>query len=384
MRRVIFFFILLTLAIACGLLIANHPGLVQIETSGYHISMSLWVGVLLPLLFYATLHIAYRLIKGSLRAPKRVRYHFKEKRLHRSRRKQHMALLLHFRGQWQKAVRRWEQAAKTGQHPALHYLLAAACAAHTNDQDNCSKLLAKADKHHADAALIAIVKSWALIEAGSSSEASQHLLLHAEQPQAALALTHIALSNHKGGEALLYLKQAKPAISERKHHDLMKQAIHLRLSELSKEHNKDELTSLRRDYKRLFLSFPDLETAYLSALIDCGAHSDAQKRLLKLLKKEWRETLLPLLAQTEKDNTDALIQTSEDWLSEHPNSSALHAYLGELYLRARRSQKAISYLKQAHNTSPSANTAHLLGQAYSEVGSLEEALRWYAAGCSLD
>ena len=384
MRRLIFFLIIVALAIACGLLIANHPGLLQIEIGTYHISMSLWIGIVASLIGYAVMHIAYRLIKGSLRAPRRLRYHFKEKRLQRSRRKQSLALRFALRGQWKHAARRWEQAAKTNEHPALYHLLSAACATHINDQDVCEKQLLLAEKNGADEELVDLIKAYALIESGDTLEASQHLLIHAELPQAAFVLATLALNHHKGGEALVYLKQAKPAMSENKHEELLTQALLYRLSELSNELNAKDIESLRRDHKRLFSSNQALETACLNALIRCGSKDSAQKRMLKILKKEWREDLLSLLAETSKDNPDSLLRVSEEWLNKHPNSPGLHAYLGELYLHTRRSQKAITHLKQAHAASPSAKIAHQLGQAYSQVGSLEEALRWYAAGCDIE
>jgi|GEM_PF-1844328 len=383
MRRLILFLIIVALAIACGLLVANHPGLLQIEVGTYHISMSLWVGVVASLIGYAVIQIAYRLIKGSLRAPRRLRYHFKEKRLQRSRRKQSLALRFALRGQWRHAARRWEQAAKTNQHPALYHLLSAACATHINDQDTCDKQLQLAERNGADEELVDLIKAYALIESGDALEASQRLLIHAELPQAAFILATLSLNHQKGGQALVYLKQAKPAMSNNKHQELLAQALLYRLSELKNDSNVKDIEALRRDYKRLFSSNKTLETAFLKALITCGSIDSAQKRMLKTLKKEWREDLLPLLAKTSKENSEPLLRFSDGWLAEHPDSPQLHAYLGELYLHARRSQKAITHLKQAHTASPSAKIAHQLGQAYSQVGSLEEALRWYAAGCDV-
>ncbi len=384
MKRILSLLILLAIGIAGGLLVAHHPGMVRIDTSNYHISSSLWVAAIALLITALVLQAAYRLFFQSIQAPKRLKQYLRMKRARKARQYQDTAWRLMIQGYWADAALQYQKASKKSPSPSLSHLGSAYCWERVGNNVRAKKESLLADTCGGDTILIDISKAKQLLHEGNRKQALILLKRHHTTPSAALTLLFLALEEHRAEEAMEHLKHAKPTLSDSEYNNHYARILSQSLQHCTDDTHTKELQKLWRHHKRNIVDDPSLHAHYLSALARCGDALTAHKHATKALHKHWHEAYLRVFQKTAFNHLPASLNLAEQWLTQYPNTPSIHNVLGHLYLESGRYHKAVDHFKEAYAATKDPRTAYRLGQAYTQLGSMEEGIHWYAQGCLRD
>jgi HemY protein len=174
--RKLFFLILVALlaGVAIVALIETDPGYVLIAYGNYTLESSVWVGLLLLLLFTGLVYLLLRLVRKLMAGQNSLVSWLGSRKSRKAARMTTQGLISFIEGNWTKSRRQLLQGTKGNDAPLLNYLTAARASYRLNDQDKMREYLGAAEASEA--------------QAGIAVELTQaEMKLHAQQYEQALA-----------------------------------------------------------------------------------------------------------------------------------------------------------------------------------------------------
>jgi len=126
-----------------------------------------------------------------------------------------------------------------------------------------------------------------------------------------------------------------------------------------------------------------LREVYIASLIRTNKHEQAEKELVRELKRNWRAPLVKLYGLTEGPDTTRQLKRAEAWLGSRGEDPDLLLASARLCLRAELWGKARSYLETVIGIRPSPEVFKVYGRLLSQLGDTEGAADAFRDGLNL-
>jgi len=396
MRR-LFFLMLIALLAGVGVvaIIETDPGYVLVSYGNYTLETSLWVGLLLLLVFTLLVYAVVRLVRRLLAGQSSLVNWFGGRQAQRSSRLTTRGLINYIEGNWSKARQQLLKGVKGNETPLLNYLAAARASDSLNEPDKMREYLGAAEA--ADSGAIVAVEI---------TEAQIRLAAH-DYKQAASILARARRNAGKHPQVLKLLQEAYCGQGDwlsllellpelRKHRilpadvlDKLEHECQIRL--LSEPQTAEGEVEVGLDYvqKRWqalpanLKKDPELLQLYLQRLIELEAFDEAEKLTARALKHEWSDQLALLFGLIRGANPTRQLAHAEAWLAQHDSSAQLKLTLGRLAARNKLWGKARDYFESAYKQQRSSEVCAELGRLLTALGEPGVAAAYYREGLLL-
>jgi HemY protein len=389
--RKLFAIILVALLLGVGVVavIETDPGYVLVSYGNYTLETSLWVGLLLLLLFtlliYAVLRLVYRLVGGQ-------RYLVSwlgTRKAHHASRLTTRGVTSFVEGNWSKARGQLLRGAQHNDAPLINYLLAARSSHHLDDADGVSVNLGAAQDVESAAAAVELTRAEMLLHAGQQQQAIdtlEPLRRNAARHPRVLELLRLAFHGLQDWEKLAGL------LPELKKHKLLAgddlqqlqsdTAVGLLLQ--SAAAGEDQLGNCWQKLPAELKRDPQMVRRYAGLLVEHGANAAAEKVILRALKQQWDPALVRHYGYLESDNVPAQLAKAESWLAAHPEDAELLLCLGRLSARDKLWGKARDYFESSYRLQHTSETCAELGRLLVALGEPKVAAAYFREGLLLE
>lgn len=390
MRR-LFVFVLVVLLSGVGLvaLIETDPGYILISYGLTTIESSLWVGLLLLLVFNVLVYYLLRFMRGVMASGGSLTRWLEGRRLERGRRLTAQGSLHYFRGEWSKARRTLLQSVDKSPQPALNYLLAAQSSMALGETDKAEEYYLELETgEHADTLAAALSRATEAIQDGRHEEALHCLEGVRQQAPTSPLLLRLLKEAHQGAQNWTALAELLPQLNKANLLDaeLAGQLAVTCYCGMFRQAGPEGMPALEKawaacpDEQR---KKPEVLQCYVDQLLALNADAAAEKLLQKALKKQWHVDLVRLFGLTAGQNAHRQLQLAESWLSAHSDDAALLLCLGRLSLRDQIWGKARDYFESSQKLQPSPETCAELARLLFRLGEREKSAQFYREGLLL-
>lgn len=388
MKRLVFYFIILFLAVCLGIIIHRTPGYVLISFGTLRIETTLWVALFALLIFFFLLRTVVNLVRGTYHIPHRYRDWVAQRHERQSQKLTQEGICELLEGQWRNAEKSLVKAAKKQQQWLINYLGAAKAAQQQNDLQHRDAYLQKAVAvaNKSDMLAIGIVRAGWQIESKQYQEALHTLNeLQLQKPNQPVVLrglkdVYLALGQWEILRELLP-KLRKHQVLETAELEALEQEVYLvLLTEMSKDNDSQRLEQIWQEMPHALHRNPLILSMYIKYLIQHNEQEKAEKLLKLQLRKSLDGYLLECYAEVVSPNPAKQLSRAEAWLKENSQNADLLYCLGKLCIRHRLWGKARTYLEGSLKLRPRVDVYLALGQVLEQLGDNTEALDYYRQG----
>ncbi|POA22329.1 heme biosynthesis protein HemY [Pseudomonas sp. FW300-N1A1] len=394
-RLYVMVFLIIAVAGAMGLAIAQHSGYVLIAYKTFRYESSLWATLLLVAVIWLVLWGIKALIE-LVAVSSGVVNPWSNR--NRSRRVQvaieHGQLDL-AEGRWASAQRHLQRAAEAERQPLLYYLGAARAANEQGHYDECDSLLERALERQPQAELaIALSHAQLQTDRGDTDGALVTLSAMRERhPHSVQVLRQLQRLYQQRGDWSAVIRllpelrkdKALPA-SELAELERRAWGENLTLAARQEEGEAVGLQSLNRAWQQLTSAQrqePQLVLAYAEQLRQLGAQVEAEEVLRTALKRQYDSHLARLYGLLRGSDPSRQLQTAEGWLKAHPNDPSLLLTLGRLCLQASLWGKARDYLESSLRLERNPEACAELARLLAQLGDTERSNQLFQEGLGL-
>ena len=374
MRRLIFFILVLIVAVWAGLLLRSDPGYVLLSYSNWTMEMSLWFAIVALLFSFLLLHWLIQFINFSSLLPQRLQRWFSRRRMRKANQIRNSGLIALAEGNWKVAEKNLVSTVKYSKSPLINYLAAAMAAQGAGDY-------AKRDEY---LQLAHAAKPSASLAIGLTQ--AQLQILQKQQEQAVASLKHLHEIDPQHPYVLKMLQKLlkevcdwhgiKELLPELRKNKILSADEFATLELQTYKHllhaasNKDKGTvdAVWNNLSRHLRNDAQLIEVYANYLVKNYYHVEAEKILHAAIKNHWQDNLVYLYGKLAGADIKYQFATAEKWLKYHKNDATLFLTLGRLAIANKLWGKARSYLEMSLALKPSA-------EPYYELGLLHEQLQ---------
>ncbi|TDJ71972.1 MAG: heme biosynthesis protein HemY [Proteobacteria bacterium] len=387
MKTLIFFVVVLVIAIAVTMFAEGDPGYVLIARSPWSIEMSLLVFVPLLIFGFGALYALGRLIRRLWLIPQSMAGWRLNRSTKKARASLTQGLLLLAEGNWVKAQNQLITGLPHSDGPIINYLGAACASQALGDTEKRDEYVGAAQKASPQ-------NSFAI------AMTQAHLYSWTQQHEQALAtLTELRTQQPKHNYILRLLVQTYRALNDwasvaellpdlRRFKVLGSDAIdalelqaHRELLMMSLPSGSLEvLNRAWRAVPKTLRRYPKLIAIYCDHLIKQDKMNEAESLLREAIAREPDEELLELYGRAHSDDIAKQLETAENWLVSQPEDPHLLLTVGRLSICNELWGKARSYLESSIKRQPTAHTYQELGALMERLGEPEKALDYYRRG----
>ena len=392
MRKI---FVLVLIALLAGVaivaLIETDPGYVLIAYGNYTLESSVWVGLLLLLLFTGLVYLSLRLIRKLMSGQNSLVNWLGSRKSRKAARLTTQGLISFIEGNWSKSRRQLLSGAKGNEAPLLNYLTAARASYRLNDVEKMREYLGAAEDSEA--------------QAGIAVELTQaEMKLHAQQYEQALATLVRARRNagkhpyvldlmrkaYLGLNDWANLAELLPEMKKYKilpNDDLLdlERTVYLQLLE-SCSTGDSAVSDLHAQWQKLPADLrkdSEMGRSYVKWLIELGASEAAEKVMLRFLKKDWNTGFVRLYGLLETGNPAQQLAQAEKWLASHDRDAQLFLCLGRLSARDSLWGKSRDYFEASYRLERSSEVCAELGRLLYGMGEEKVGAAYFREGLLL-
>tara|TARA_R110002110_G_C13470513_1_gene720843 strand:- start:84932 stop:86191 length:1260 start_codon:yes stop_codon:yes gene_type:complete len=379
--RKLFAILLVALLLGVGVVavIETDPGYVLVSYGNYTLETSLWVGLLLLILFtlavYITLRLVYRLIGGQ----HSLVSWWGDRKARRASQLTTQGMLSYVEGNWGRARRQLLNGARNNDAPLVNYLMAAQSSARLDEPGKVNEYLGAAGDSAKGAGIaIKLTQAELALDAGEYAQARDLLLperSHAARTPRVLSLMHQACLGLQDWSAL------RDLLPDLKKHNILppaqleqlEVAVHTRLLEQSvsggdEAERQQSLRSAWQTMPAALRQSPVMLVRYVQLLRQQNEHSIAEKLLLKSIRQQWDSSLVRQYGLVEGVSAPRQLTEAESWLPAHPQDAELLLCLGRLSARDKLWGKARDYFEQSYRLQRTPEVCAELGRLLTALG----------------
>lgn len=389
MKKLLFIFVLLLLAIWIGFLIQKDPGYILISYNQWVLETSLWVGTLVTVIGFLVLYLLIRLIKYVASIGGRIKNWEQQRKDRKAQNQTNAGLCELAEGHWQKAEQQLLKAAEHCRAPLINYLAAARAAQELQAYERRNDHIRKAHQS-TEGAQVAIALTQAQLQMNSEQweqalATLQHIHQIAPNHQYALRLlskVYLTLKDWEQLAKLIPRLHQYKILSESEMHTLEKLVYLSLLDKAAKSIKPTDLDTQWYKFSRAWQHEPELASTYASYLIQRHEQDSAIAIIESALKKNWHASLIQLYGNAHGSQNAKQLSTTEHWLKKHPHDPDLLLALGKLSAREQFWGKAKDYLEQSLKLSPQPETYLTLAKVFEAINDRESAMSLYRKGFS--
>ena len=352
--------------------IAADPGYISIRLRGWHVETSVVAAIVILLLVWALIGLAWRLLRWPFGAVAR-----RHRRVSRLRLGQGLVAL--YEGRHADAERALGRAARHSPQRTLALLASADAARRRGDDQHALALLDEAGQEAPQAARV--LRALTLRGAGRADEAMRLLAPEAEArklpPAGWREYAEAALMAGEPVRARAALDPLRKGgvLDGRVYADLERRVLR---ADLEAAPDAENLGATWRGLSRAQRNDPELIVAYARRAAATGAGLAAMDEIEAALRRHWDPSLLDAYAGLSGEHAEQRLRQAEGWLTAHSEDPFLLVALGRLCVQQRLWGKARGYLDRALSIDPGAPGAwRALGDAALGEGDATRAAECY-------
>jgi HemY protein len=394
MRRI---FLLALIALLAGVgvvaVIETDPGYVLVSYANYTLETSLWVGLLLLVLFTLAIYGVVRLIGKLVAGQHSVASWLGTRKARRSSRLTTRGLINFIEGNWSRARRQLLRGAKNNEAPLINYLMAARASYRLNEPDKMREYLGAAEASESEAGTaVTLTQAELKLRAGQYAQALAPLVRakkNAGRHPYVLDLLQQAyrgLNDWDSLVALLPELRKHEVLREEELTGLERQAHIERLQQSTVRGEGEAGDRLKAAWGSVPSSLKqcsDVVKVYAGLLVAQGEHEAADKAIVRALKHEWHPELVRLFGLVESSNPQRQLGQAESWLAAHDDDAELLLCLGRLSARDRLWGKARDYFESSYRLERRPETCAELGRLLLALGEPKVAAAYFREGLLL-
>lgn len=384
MKRLIFAFIILLIAVGIGFLIHIDPGYVLVVYHGWSIESSLWVAVGGVFILFLIIYFLIRLIRQTQRIGSKMQKWGSSRKQSQSRKLTNLGLCAIAEGNWHQAEQYLIKSARDSNTPLINYLAAAKAAQEQKAYDRRDNYLRRAIKT-TPGSEIAVGLTQAELQVNSQQW---------EQALATLKHLNQLSPNHVYTLKLLYKvylelqdwHQLQNMLPSLRKYDVLNSTQLEQLTEkiyialLMHAANSGNVLTLNTTWEEIPRSWryhPSIVIIYTKYLIDYQQDDTAIHVIEKAIKKQWNPKLVEIYGKARGTDGHKQLVTAEHWFKKHPNEPELLIALGRLALRQRLIGKAKEYLEACIHIKTYPIIYQELASIYEVLGDKDKAILFY-------
>lgn len=388
MRWLLWFLLILIVAIGLSLFASNNEGYVLIVRPPYRLELSFNLLIILVVLSFATLHLLLHMLNYARRLPASVKAYKETKRLRDGRAALVEALHALVDGRYQVAEKSAAKALELGEDAGLSALVAARASHKLKRRAQRDFYFAEAERLAPQARIARLLSQAELLLDDRQYSPALQVLQHLDRIEAkyppALRLelkVHLHLNNWDHVLTVLQHLEKQNALESWQIKQYRQQA-HLQMI----KRYADDAKKLHAYWKKLApeeqLNSRIAEAAAL-AFSSAGDGNQAAKVLEMSLTKSWDSDLAEMLGDCETDNPIKQLQQAEYWLTVQEGDAKLLLALGKMCVRQHLWGKAQSYLEASISVTPSAKAHYMLASMLESRGEHKVAAQHYRFSAQL-
>ncbi len=387
MKKLIFLYIVLVLAIAFGLHLEKDPGYVLISLGHWTIETSLWFALLSLFLLFGLIYFTLQFI----RAVGSMKYRWYQFRLRRktkiSNNKTKQGLIAFSEGAWQKAETNLIKALSSSEVPLINYIVAARCAQELKNPNRRDKYLKSAERAMPDAK-IAVLLTKAQLQLASQEwrdarECLNHLhTLVPKHPYVMKLMLSLYLEEKdwQGLSILIPKLRRYHVVNDEKLLTIEKTIYQGLLDKAAKEETVKHLFECWQAIPKSFKSQPSIVYIFAKHLLGKNEQSHAESILRQTLKSQFNENLIDLYGKTRSHALNKQLSFAETFLKKQAESAALFLCLGRICIHLKLWGKAKTYLEQSIHFNATPEAYNLLAKLLEQLNEEDMAQNYYRLG----
>lgn len=375
MKR-LFLAILVTLLLAAGLAsaISYDPGYLLISFGRYTLETTLWVGLLALLVAIAAVVMLWGVVRRVLErsgAMSRWRQH---RRQRRGQQEAARGMVAFVEGDFDKARKRFERAARHAAAPLVDYLMAARASAALDDRESAYGYFRAASDSDKSAKLaVALTQAEWQLSAGLLEQALATLSnlddRNARHPRALRLLSEVTerLGDWQRLQALVPQLRKRAALPAEQI-DALECRVWLALLNELGEADEAKLHALSRSLSKPVARDERVVEALARAWALHGHEAEAERLIAAQLERTWSERLIDLYGRLAGDDAARQLRRAEQWLEQRPEDPVLLRCVARLALRNHLWGKAREYFESSMRRAPTAETNADLARLLDHLG----------------
>ena len=386
MKKILFMFFLLLVAIGLGFLIHLDSGYILISYHDWTIETSLWVGIFVMVLFLLLLQLVFHVVRMTAHMGKNVKKWGSERSQKKGQRQTNIGLCELAEGNWKKAESILIKSAQAVLHPFINYLSAARAAQAQGAYESRDAYLKLA--HEAKGATemaVGLTQAQLQIEAKQWEQAIatlQHLNQIDKGHAHVLHLLHKVYMEMNDWPALKTILTGirKAKMLSKDELAELEQLVYFRLLEQDSL-SCDEAQAIWKDVPSALHIQPKLVAAYVKKIMH--KHVKLAVSILEAaLAKKWDSSLVYLfgVVATRDDDPKRAFLKAEKWLQKHPRDPELLLCLAKLSISQKFWGQAKHYLEACAGLLDRQDVYQELGYVMQALGENDKALSYYKKG----
>lgn len=385
MKKLIFLFLVILIAVWLGLLMQKHPGYVLINVAHTQIEMSLWFAIIAILVLFLVLYFLLRLVAQIGNIANRYKTwstHHKEQKSYQF---SQTAIFELFQGHWNKARNTFIKAIRKNPDYLINYLGAAKAEQERKVFTQRDDLLKRAEtmaKSEEVFSIKLVLAAWQL-ESQQYTQALETLTqLQRLEPSHPVVLrgfkdAYLALQQWEKLKDLLPKLEKYHALDPQDFKNLEHHVYSALLKQTSAQNSPEEVDGIWEDMPNKLHNDPALLSLYAEYLLTQNKHEKAENLLKYHLRKHLDKPTLDCYAKINSADPGKQLSRAEAWLEAHPNNPDLLYCLGNLCAKHRLWGKARSYLEKSLSIKTQPEAYHLLGYVLENLGDTKAAFACY-------
>lgn len=392
MKKVFFLFVLFLLLGAVLIQwTATQQSYLLIVIGETSIEMSVWFALAVIVTVAIVYWLSRRVLVGSLRGVggqvSRVFVGSKK----RAVRQTSSGLLSFIEGNWRQALKQLNRSAANSDAPLLNYLGAARSAYELGDEQQASRLLAKAEESDPNAGLAIALTQARMQLMAKKYESCAATLERAKKiaPKHPVVLdmicqVYVQLQDWESLEKIVPLLNRQKVLSPDELADLQL-TLYSKLLRLAgqADFSLNNVQSIWKRVPKNLQRAPKLVSQYVDLLEAEGELMAAESVLRKTLQKQWDDSLIVRYGLLKPVDAGRQLLHAEAWLKERPGNSYLMLTLGRLSLCNELWGKARDYFDSSLKLQVSADACAELGRLLARLGEHKASTEYYQQGLLL-
>lgn len=388
MRWLLWFLLILLVAIGLSLFASNNEGYVLIVRPPYRLELSFNLLILLIVLSFFSLHLLLRMLNYARQLPASVKEYKERRRQREGRAALVEALHALVDGRYTLAEKSAAKALDLGEDAGLSALVAARAAHKAKRKSQRDFYLAEAERLAPQARTGRLLTQAELLLDDRQYIQALQVLQHLDRlepkyvPAMRLELkVQLHLGNWEQVLSLLQNLEKKDGLELWKIKQYRQQAHQQMLRRYA-----GDLKKLQACWKKLAPEEqlnPHIAEAAAQAFSEAGDGNQASRVLEMSLTKNWDSHLAGLLGDCESQDPIKQLQQAEYWLTQHEGDANLLLALGRMCIRQKLWGKAESYLEASISVRPSAQAHFMLASMLESRGEHQRAGLHYRLSAQL-
>lgn len=394
--RKTFSLILVALLLGVGIVavIESDPGYVLVAYGNYTVETSLWVGLVLLVVFTLLIYALVRLLRRLLGGQNSLASWLGGRRARASSRLTTRGLISFIEGNWSRARKQLLRGARSSEAPLINYLMAARASYRLNEPDKMREYLGAAEDAESEAGIaVELTQAEVKLHAGQYEQALATLVRarrNAGRHPYVLDLLHRAYYGLKDWPELIKLlpELKKYKVMEAEALDALEREIYGgMLSSSASADSRQDGEQLRQAWQKMPAHLKQdsvMLNNYVALLVTGEDSAGAEKVILRALKQNWDSGLVREYGYLSTDDPARQLAQAEKWLPAHTDDAQLLLSLGRLCARDKLWGKARDYFEGSYRLERTPEVCAELGRLILALGETKVAAAYYREGLEMD